>query len=271
MTRPGHRRGRAPGVPGRGRRLRDDQHVRREPGQPGRVRDRRPDHGAVARPARGSPARSPTSSPPPTGCRAGCSARSAPGPSCRPSAMSPSASCATPTRERGRGCSRGGADALIIETCPDLLQAKAAIIGAEAGRGGGRAARARHRAADHRDHRHDAARQRDRRRADRARTARHRHDRPELRHRAWRDERAPALPRRALADPDLVHAQRRPARADRRRRLLPADAGRAGAKRTSGSSASSGSRWSAAAAAPRPRTWPRWSGGSAPGGQAVAR
>src|SRR6202034_2619847 len=33
--------------------------------------------------------------------------------------------------ENAAGLLRGGADALIIETCPDLLQAKAAIIGAQ--------------------------------------------------------------------------------------------------------------------------------------------
>src|ERR1700739_1918347 len=33
--------------------------------------------------------------------------------------------------ENAAGLLRGGADALIIETCPDLLQAKAAIIGAK--------------------------------------------------------------------------------------------------------------------------------------------
>ena len=47
---------------------------------------------------------------------------------------------------------------------------------------------------DRRDDRHDAARHRDRRGADRARAARHRPDRPQLRHRPGRDERAPALP-----------------------------------------------------------------------------
>ena len=50
---------------------------------------------------------------------------------------------------------------------------------------------------DRRDDRHDAARQRDRRRADRTGAARHRRDRPELRHRAHRDERAPAAPGQA--------------------------------------------------------------------------
>ena len=120
---------------------------------------------------------------------------------------------------------RGGADALIIETCQDLLQAKAAIIGAKRaiarpGRG-----RAGHRPGHHRDHRGDAARQRDRRGADRARAARHRHDRAELRHRSRRDERAPALPGRARPDPDFLRAERRPAHAHRRRRALPADPG----------------------------------------------
>ena len=33
-------------------------------------------------------------------------------------------------QENAAGLLRGGADALIIETCQDLLQAKAAIIGA---------------------------------------------------------------------------------------------------------------------------------------------
>ena len=37
----------------------------------------------------------------------------------------------------------GGADAVIVETCQDLLQAKSAIIGAQAGDGGGRRAASR--------------------------------------------------------------------------------------------------------------------------------
>ena len=60
--------------------------------------------------------------------------------------------------ENAAGLLRGGADALIIETCPDLLQAKAAIIGAK------RAVAALApdalviASADHRDDRHHAAR-----------------------------------------------------------------------------------------------------------------
>ena len=96
--------------------------------------------------------------------------------------------------QNAAGLIAGGADALIIETCQDLLQTKAAVIGAhramaEAGRDG-----ADHLPRDRGDHRHDAARQRDRRGADRAGAARHRPDRTELRHRPRRDDRAPALP-----------------------------------------------------------------------------
>ena len=44
--------------------------------------------------------------------------------------MSRLPSFATPTRPTPPACCAGGADALIVETCQDLLQAKAAIIGA---------------------------------------------------------------------------------------------------------------------------------------------
>ena len=60
--------------------------------------------------------------------------------------------------ECGRGLVAGGADAIVVETCQDLLQAKAAILGvrramaAEGRRGADRGAGGR------RDHRHDAAR-----------------------------------------------------------------------------------------------------------------
>ena len=130
--------------------------------------------------------------------------------------------------ENAAGLLRGGADALIIETCPDLLQAKAAIIGTKRavsdlapnavviasltiettgtmllGTEIGAALTALA---------------------------------PlgidviglELRHRPRPDERAPALPGRELADPDLLRAERRAAAAHRRRRLLPAHPGRAG-------------------------------------------
>ena len=113
--------------------------------------------------------------------------------------------------ENAAGLLRGGADALIIETCPDLLQAKAAIIGAKRAVADLAPDAVVIASADHRDDRHHAARHRDRRGAHRARAARHRRDRPQLRHRARRDERAPALPGRALADPDLLRAERRPA------------------------------------------------------------
>lgn len=73
-----------------------------------------------------------------------------------------------------------------------------------------------------RDHRHHAARLRDRRRADRAGAAGHRHDRPELLDRSGRDERAPALPRPAFPHPAAVHAERGPAHPHQGGRALPA-------------------------------------------------
>ncbi len=145
-------------------------------------------------------------------------------------ATSTSPPSATPTSTQAAGMLAGGVDAILVETAQDLLQAKAAIIGA---RRAMKAAGAedvpligqRHR----RDHRHHAARLGDRRRADGPRAARHRPDRAQLRHRAGRDERAPAPPRRGTRTIGLgLHAQRRPAGADVRRRALPADPAAAG-------------------------------------------
>jgi hypothetical protein len=76
---------------------------------------------------------------------------------------------------------------------------------------------------DDRDHGGDAARLGDRRRADRARSARHRRHRPQLRDRAGRDERAPALSGRPRPVAAVLHAERRPARTDLGRGLLPGD------------------------------------------------
>ena len=50
-------------------------------------------------------------------------------PSSRRSATSASPSCATPTRSRPAACSRAASTCFVIETCFDLLQAKAAMIG----------------------------------------------------------------------------------------------------------------------------------------------
>ena len=72
-------------------------------------------------------------------------------------------------QEQVRGMIDGGIDAVLIETAQDLLQAKAALIGAKralAAAESGRAAAA-DRQCHGRDDRNAAARQRDRRRADR--------------------------------------------------------------------------------------------------------
>ncbi|CAG6396802.1 HAD family hydrolase [Actinacidiphila cocklensis] len=81
---------------------------------------------------------------------------------------------------------------------------------------------------DRGDHGHHAARLGDRCRAHRAGAARHRHDRPQLRHRPLRDERAPALSRPPLPCPAVLYAQRGPAGAHQGRRPLPAHALRTG-------------------------------------------
>ena len=78
------------------------------------------------------------------------------------------------------------------------------------------------------DDRPDAAGVRHRRRPDRDRAPRGRRDRDELRHRAGRDGRAPAVPGPARPHAAVVPAQRRAARAARRQALVPAHPHRAG-------------------------------------------
>ncbi len=219
-------------LPGRRRRLRDDQHLRRQPREPRRVWHLRPDRraGPQRRPA-GPPGRRRLvgAGPATLGARLHGSRHQAahPGPHLvrRP---------ARHLRRRGRGpAARRGRRADHRD-----LPGPAPGQGRDHRRPPGdrrpgrrepcrrdiRRPEARcpaHRPGDHRDHRVHAAGQRDRRGADRPRAARHRHDRPQLRHRARRDERAPALPGRALPAAAVVHAQRRAAPAHRRRGLLP--------------------------------------------------
>ena len=66
------------------------------------------------------------------------------------------------------GLLRGGVDAIVVETCQDLLQAKAAIIGVKRAIAAAGASGAADRVGDDRDHGRDAARQRDRRGTGRA-------------------------------------------------------------------------------------------------------
>ena len=64
-------------------------------------------------------------------------------PSCRRSGMSPYATLRDAYQQNAAGLVDGGADAMIVETCQDLLQTKAAVIGAQPGDRGGRAATCR--------------------------------------------------------------------------------------------------------------------------------
>ena len=124
--------------------------------------------------------------------------------------------------EQCRGLIAGGVDAILIETCQDTLQIKAAVNGAKIAR-----ARRRHghpdlRPGHRRNHRHAAGRPRHRRRRRRGQRAGRAADGAELRHRPAGNGRTCRLARRQLARPDLRPAQRRPARTRRRPHPLSA-------------------------------------------------
>ena len=121
--------------------------------------------------------------------------------------------------EQAAGLLDGGVDLFIVETCYDLLQAKAAMTACRramkaAGRHGAAAG-----PGDDGDDGADARRQRDRRRPRRPRGDAPRRPRAQLRHRPGGDAGAPALPVAALAVADQRAAQRRPA--EHRRRAHP--------------------------------------------------
>ena len=213
---------------------------------------------SLPRRARSWRARSPTRCRRRTG-RGSCSARSAPARSCRRWATSRSPASATPTPSAGAGSSRAAADAIVVETCQDLLQAKAAVLGVRQAMVAEGRPPADRRAGGRRDHRHDAARLGDRRRAHRPGGAGHRPHRAELLHRARRDERAPAHPVQARADPAVGDAQRGSARARPGRGGLPALARRAGRGAHRVREGLRRARSSAGAAAPPRRTSRPWS------------
>ena len=77
------------------------------------------------RPAPGWPARSPTAASHAGPAALGARLDRARAPSCPPSATRRTRRCATPTSEQAAGLLAGGADAVLVETCQDLLQAKA--------------------------------------------------------------------------------------------------------------------------------------------------
>ena len=99
-------------------------------GNLGRVRHREPDRGAGARPAPGSPARSPTSGPPPEQPR-WVIGSVGPGTKLPTLGHVPYATLRDAYEIQVRGMLAGGVDAVLVETAQDLLQAKAAVIGAK--------------------------------------------------------------------------------------------------------------------------------------------
>ena len=116
----------------------EHQHVRREPAATSASTTSPSGSSSCPRPAPGSPARPPTTWP-----RRGPAALGARLDRPRHQAAHPrprhaSRRCATPTSDNAAGLLRGGADALIVETCQDLLQAKAAVIGARRAMADGR-------------------------------------------------------------------------------------------------------------------------------------
>ena len=114
------------------------------------------------------------------------------------------------------GLIAGGVDAILIETCQDPLQIKAAVNGAKRARAEAGQGHADLRPGHGRDHRHPAGRRRHRRRGDGVHALDVPVHRPQLRHRPARDGRARQMARRELAGSDLGAAQCRIARAGRR-------------------------------------------------------
>ena len=125
-----------------GRRLRRDQHLRRQLRQPRRVRHLATASTSWPRPARGSPASRPTPGRPPSS-RGSCIGSVGPGTKLPSLGHAPFALLRDAYAEQARGMIDGGVDAILIETSQDLLQAKAAVIGARARAGRRRRGRCR--------------------------------------------------------------------------------------------------------------------------------
>ena len=148
----------------------------------------------------------------------------------------------------------GGVDVLLLETCQDILQAKAGLVGIfDALKKTGKNVPVQVQVTLG-SHRHDAAGHRDRRGADHAGDVRRRRHRPELRHRPEGDERRRSLPRREFAQACLGAAQCGLAAERGRRRAFTSCSRRNWPTITSSSSPSTVCALSAAAAAPRPST-----------------
>ncbi len=154
-------------------------------------------------------------------------ARSGRGPVCPRSAMSAISSSKTRSAVQCDGLIAGGVDAIIIETCQDPLQIKAAVNGAKRARDDRAPGHADPGSGHDRDHRDPVGRGRHRRGGDDHPRPRRADDRAQLRDRPARDGRARQMARRELAGPHLGAAQCRIARAGRRPCPLPARPGRA--------------------------------------------
>ena len=173
--------------------------------------------------------------------------------------------------EQANGLLVGGVDLFLIETCMDLLQVKAAMIGCRRAMAAeGRQVPMQVQVTMETTGRMlvgseiGAALVVDRRHA--PRRARH-----QLRHRAGRDAGAPALPQPALAAADQRAAQRRPAEHRRRPHPLRPHARAAGRVPPPPRRATSASPSSAAAAARRPSTCARSSRPSRTSSRPAAR
>ena len=131
-TRPDVLRRHPPRVLRGRRRRRRDQHLRLQPAQPRRLRHLATGSANCPRRAPGWPVRSPTRwDPAATAWPASCSARWGREPSSPRLGHAPFAVLRDAYTEAALGMIDGGADAILVETCQDLLQVKAAIIGSQ--------------------------------------------------------------------------------------------------------------------------------------------
>ena len=162
VREPARSRARDPyGLSARRRRRGADQQLRRLAGDAGRVRHRR--QGLRHQPPRRPSWRARRSTPSPaTAARASSSARSAPARGCPRSAISTTRRSRTRSPCNAAAWSPAGSMRILVETCQDTLQIKAAVNAAKRARAEAGKDIADLRPGDGRDHRHAAGRRRHR-------------------------------------------------------------------------------------------------------------